>query len=101
MIGQVPVVPKSMSFADMELTISNGARAEIQKSVNSLHRSPAYFQGLVDQADLFFPIIEKEFEEFGCPNDIKYLCIQESGFKAEAVSSSNAVGYCSLKKQQL
>lgn len=96
--GQAPLVPKKIMFADMELTISNSARAEIQSSINSLHKNPKYFQGLVDQANLFFPIIEAEFAKQNFPDDIKYLCIQESGFKASAVSTSNAVGYWQFKE---
>lgn len=94
----VPLVPKKMIFAGIELSISNSARADIQASVNRLHKNPKFFQNYVDQANLYFPVIEREFTKNGVPADIKYLCIQESGFKADAVSSSNAVGFWQFKE---
>ena len=96
-IAAVPVVPKKMDFAGIELTISSSARAEIQSSVNRLHKNAKFFQNYVDLADLYFPIIEREFQKNDVPTDIKYLCIQESGFKANAVSTSDAVGFWQFK----
>ena len=96
--SQAPLVPKTMKFADLDLHISNSARAQIQKSVNSLHKSPTYFNKMREQADIFFPIIEAEFKKTNFPDDIKYLCIQESAFVSDAVSSSNAVGYWQFKE---
>lgn len=93
----VPVVPKKMNFAGIELTITNSARADIQASVNRLHKNDKFFENYVKQANLFFPVIEREFKKNEVPTDIKYLCIQESGFKADAVSSSDAVGYWQFK----
>ena len=33
------------------------------------------------------------------PNDLKFLALQESSLKSEAVSSSNAVGFWQFKKE--
>ena len=97
-LAQVPQVPKEMDWAGMHLKINNSARLEIQKSVDKLHQNKSYFDRYVEKADMFFPLIEKEFASVGVPHEIKYLCIQESGFKADAVSSSNAVGYWQFKE---
>ena len=96
--GQIPQVPTKMQFADIELRFNKGARHKLQQEVNKLHKSKVYFQKYVDKADLHFPIIEKAFQEVGCPDDIKYLILQETGINATAVSSSNAVGYWQFKK---
>ena len=97
--GQNPQVPSKMQFADMQLTITKGARYKIQKEVDKLRRSNTYFQKYVNKADLHFPVIEQAFREEGCPDEIKYLILQETGINAVAVSSSNAVGYWQFKKE--
>jgi len=96
--AQTPQVPAKMKFADLQLTITKAARHKIQKEVDKLRKNNFYFQKYVEKADLYFPVIEEAFREEGCPDEIKYLMIQESGFNAVAVSSSNAVGYWQFKK---
>lgn len=96
--ADIPLVPKTMEFGGMRLEITNAARSEIQSSVNRLHASKTFFQSYVEKANLYFPIIEAEFAKQGTPDAIKYLCIQESAFKGDAVSSSNAVGYWQFKE---
>lgn len=97
-LAQVPEVPHKLMFADMELVLTKGAREDIQKEVNRLHKSSAYFQRYVRLADLYFPLIDRVFQEENFPEDIKYLIIQESGFVPDAVSSSKAVGYWQFKE---
>ncbi|MDH5415340.1 MAG: lytic transglycosylase domain-containing protein, partial [Flavobacteriaceae bacterium] len=94
---QGPEVPANLSFADITLKITEGARELIQKDVDLLTRSPTYHQIKVERAKTYFPIIERIFEEEGIPLDFKYLVIQESALISDAVSSSNAVGFWQLK----
>ncbi len=94
-----PQVPANVYFADIHLTLSDGAQREIQKKVDALHKNPAYFQAKVELADAYFPFIEKVFKEEGVPNDLKFLAIQESGLQGDAVSTSNAVGYWQFKRE--
>lgn len=96
--AQVPQVPVEMEFADMKLKITEAARKEIQTHVNALYRSEKYFQIKLDRVNLYFPIIEKVFEEENLPDDFKYLVIQESALISDAISSSNAVGFWQFKK---
>ena len=96
--GQTPQVPAKMRFAGLQLSITKGGRHKIQKEVDKLRRNDSYFRRYVKKADLHFPVIEKAFREEGCPDEIKYLIIQESGINSVAVSSSNAVGYWQFKK---
>lgn len=93
-----PRVPSNYTFADIKLNITEGARKEIQADVDALHRSHTYLKRKIDKADLYFPIIERVFREENLPDDFKYLVIQESALIADAVSSSNAVGFWQFKK---
>lgn len=95
--AQTPQVPSRMEFAGIKLKISDGARAEIQETVNSLTASPKYYNVLAERARTFFPIIERVFREQDLPDDFKYLSLQESALISDAVSSSNAVGYWQFK----
>ncbi|MFZ9982786.1 MAG: transglycosylase SLT domain-containing protein [Cyclobacteriaceae bacterium] len=95
--GQSPVVPHKMTFAGISLTIHDDARAEIQKDVDALTKSPKYFDIKVERAKSYFPIIEKIFQEEGIPDEMKYLVLQESALIPDAVSTSNAVGFWQFK----
>jgi membrane-bound lytic murein transglycosylase D len=97
----VPVieVPNEMEFAGMRLQLTRGARDIIQKDIVSITKNAKYFQAKVDRANLYFPLIDKAFEEENVPKDFKYLAIQESSLIPDAVSKSNAVGYWQFKKE--
>jgi len=98
-MGQIPVVPDKIYFADMELRLTDKARKTIQADVDAIYRNPKYFDVKVERADLYFPIVERIFKEEGFPDDFKYLAIQESSLIPDAVSSSKAVGYWQFKKE--
>jgi membrane-bound lytic murein transglycosylase D len=92
-----PVVPPSLVFAGITLTIHPDARKEIQDDVDALTRHPRYFEAKADRARQYFPIIERIFAEERVPPEFKYLAIQESALQADAVSVSNAVGFWQFK----
>ena len=94
----VPQVPNKMKFADIQLKITEAARREIQSDVDALTASTKFFNAKVNRSAMYMPFVEKVFREEGLPDDFKYLAIQESGFIADAVSSSNAVGFWQFKK---
>jgi peptidoglycan lytic transglycosylase D len=94
----MPQVPAKMKFADIQLKITEGARKEIQSDVDALTASAKFFNAKVDRAAMYMPFVEQIFREEELPDDFKYLAIQESGFIANAVSSSNAVGFWQFKK---
>lgn len=98
-MARTVTVPHNLYFGDIHLRISPKAQEEIQKKVDALHRSPKYFQMKVELADAYFPLIERTFQEEGVPDDFKYLALQESGLRGDAVSTSNAVGYWQFKKE--
>ncbi len=95
--AQTPEVPDQIQFAGISLTIRDDAKKEIQKDVNLLTQHAGYFSVKTDRAKMYFPIIEKIFEEEGVPGDFKFLALQESSLVADAVSSSNAVGFWQFK----
>lgn len=95
--AQPPQVPHKMEFAGMTLTIRDDARREIQKDVDALTQSPRHYAIKAERAKTYFPIIEKVFREEQLPDDFKYLALQESALIADAVSTSNAVGFWQFK----
>ncbi|WP_161889236.1 LysM peptidoglycan-binding domain-containing protein [Pontibacter russatus] len=98
-LAQLVTVPRNVYFADIHLTLTNGAQEEIQRKVDALHRNQTYFKMKVDLADAYFPVIERVFKEEGVPDDYKYLALQESGLIGDAISTSNAVGYWQFKRE--
>lgn len=90
-------VPHKLDFAGITLSIRDDARREIQKDVDALTASPRHYQIKAERARIYFPIIEKIFREEGLPDDFKYLVLQESALIADAVSTSNAVGFWQFK----
>ncbi|ELR70435.1 Membrane-bound lytic murein transglycosylase D precursor [Fulvivirga imtechensis AK7] len=95
--GQSPVVPTRMEFAGIKLRLMDDARAEIQKDVDALTKSPKYFNIKVERAKAYFPIIERVLKEEGIHDDFKYLVLQESALIPDAVSTSDAVGFWQFK----
>jgi membrane-bound lytic murein transglycosylase D len=97
-LGQAPQVPQKIYFADLTLELNDQARREIQLDVDALYRNPSYFKSKVERFQLYKPFIERELQSQGVPLDLQYLVIQESGLIADAVSTSNAVGYWQFKQ---
>lgn len=98
-LAQAPItVPNEMEFAGVKLKITSDARKEIEETLDLLTRSQYHFQILVDRSRLYMPYVEKVLKQEGIPEDFKYLPIQESQFIADAVSTSNAVGFWQFKK---
>ncbi len=94
-----PTVPASVEFAGLQLDLTDGGRAAVQRLVDALYRHPTYLQQKVERADTYFPIIDRVFKEEGVPNELRYLALQESGLVSDAVSTSNAVGFWQMKKE--
>lgn len=97
--GQAPQVPHKIHFAGMTLTIRADAREAIQADVDLLTKSPKYFNIKVERAKTYFPIIERIFKEEKVPDELKFLVLQESALIANAVSTSNAVGFWQFKAE--
>jgi membrane-bound lytic murein transglycosylase D len=96
--AQIPQVPLEMEFADLTLRIHPQAQREIQLDVDALYRNASYFKLKTDRVNLYLPFVERELKSQGVPDELKYLVIQESGLVADAVSTSNAVGFWQFKQ---
>jgi membrane-bound lytic murein transglycosylase D len=92
-------VPEEMDFAGMKLKLTEPVRRALKADVELITKNQKFFQVKIDRADIYFPMIGKIFRDLGFPDDFKYLALQESSLIADAVSSSNAVGYWQFKKE--
>ncbi len=92
-------LPNNMFVGSVNVKIEGEARSIIEREIDNLNANPKYLNSLVTKMNLYFPIIEKVLAEEGVPDEFKYLCVQESAFNAEAVSTSNAVGYWQFKRE--
>ncbi|MEN2284165.1 LysM peptidoglycan-binding domain-containing protein [Algoriphagus sp. SE2] len=98
LLAQIPQVPAELEFADLIVRINPQARREIQLDVDAQYRNPNYLKVKQDRVNLYMPIIEGILRDNGVPEDFKYLVIQESSLIADAVSTSNAVGFWQFKQ---
>ncbi len=92
-------LPRSLFVGSVNVKIEGDARAVIEKEIDNLNANQKYLSNLVAKMNLYFPIIEKILAEEGVPDEFKYLCVQESAFNPEALSSSNALGYWQFKRE--
>lgn len=91
-------VPERMEYCGMELTFTPGARAKIAEYVENMYISPRYFNDMVRRADTYMPLIEEGLRNVRAPLDLRFIAIQESGLRPDAVSTSNAVGFWQFKE---
>ena len=91
-------VPQEMEFAGVKLLIDDFARNKIKTDAQRLLKSEQHFNILVARIYRFFPVMEKILQEENIPEDFKFLAVQESALQADAVSTSNAVGYWQFKQ---
>lgn len=89
--------PNQMVFCGVRLHFTAKARQKIDEYVSLAFESPRYYNQMVDRMRLYAPFIEKELLRRNVPTDLKFITIQESGLLADAVSSSNAVGFWQFK----
>lgn len=86
-------MPKNLNFAGEAVPIENPdiyERMDRELLVNTYWQSNALL--LLKRANKYFPVIEPILEEYGVPNDFKYLAVIESGL-TQAVSPAKAVGF--------
>ena len=92
-------LPRSLYVGSVNVKIEGDARAVIEKEIDNLNANQKYLSNLVAKMNIYFPIIEKILAQEGVPDEFKYLCVQESAFNSEAVSSSNAIGFWQFKRE--
>jgi membrane-bound lytic murein transglycosylase D len=94
----LPETPKKIEFANVIVNLDDYTQNEVNKYVISLLTPQnAYLDAKLELMQLYFPFIENILIEENVPDDLKYLAVQESGLKPEALSSSAAVGFWQFK----
>ncbi len=91
-------LPKEIDFAGESLPLQiNDVKERLDKEllVNTYWQSNALL--LLKRSNKFFPIIEPILEEYGIPDDFKYLAIAESGLE-HVVSPAGATGFWQIMK---
>ncbi|WP_375239408.1 lytic transglycosylase domain-containing protein [Aurantibacter sp.] len=92
-------VPENLDFAGEKIPLDNPdiyERMDRELLVNTYWQSNGLL--LFKRAHKFFPVIEPILEEYGVPNDFKYLAIIESGLQ-NVKSPAGASGFWQIMKQ--
>ncbi|PWK22621.1 LysM repeat protein [Arcicella aurantiaca] len=92
-------LPRSLFVGSVNVKIESDAKAIIEREIDNLNANQKYLNSLTTKMNLYFPIIEKILAEEGVPDEFKYLCVQESAFNPDAISTSNAIGYWQFKRE--
>ncbi|KQS31409.1 LysM peptidoglycan-binding domain-containing protein [Dyadobacter sp. Leaf189] len=98
-LSQTPEIPASVSFGGITVKFDRGAQNLIEEDVKSLMSNKKFWEEKMDRAILHFPIVEGILMDEEVPIDFKYLAVQESSFRPDVVSTSNAVGYWQFKPE--
>ena len=94
-----PEIPSSISFGGITVKLDRSAQDIIEEDVKNLMSNKKFWEEKMDRAVLHFPIVEGILMDEEVPIDFKYLAVQESSFRPDVVSSSNAVGYWQFKPE--
>ncbi|MCF2493570.1 LysM peptidoglycan-binding domain-containing protein [Dyadobacter chenhuakuii] len=94
-----PEIPSSISFGGINVKLDRSAQDIIEEDVKNLMSNKKFWEEKMDRAVLHFPIVEGILMDEEVPIDFKYLAVQESSFRPDVVSSSNAVGYWQFKPE--
>ncbi len=91
-------LPEQINFAGEDVPLEDPdvfERLDRELLVNTYWQSNAIM--LIKRSQKYFPIIEPILEEYGIPDDFKYLALAESGF-LQVVSPAGATGFWQLMK---
>ncbi len=94
-----PEIPSSIMFGGITVKFDRSAQNLIEEDIKSLMSNKKFWEEKMDRAILYFPIVESILMDEEVPIDFKYLAVQESSFKPDVVSSSNAVGFWQFKPE--
>ena len=92
-------LPNTIFVGTVRVKIEGDAMVIIGKEIDNLNANQKYLNTLLIKMNLYFPIIERILAEEGIPDEFKYLCVQESAFNPDAVSTSNAIGFWQFKRE--
>lgn len=97
-ISSQPYIPKEVTFCGQKVPIENFDVYEAldYEMIVNMYRHSATITYL-KKANRYFPEIEKILSEKNMPDDLKYLCVAESGL-SNVVSNSGATGFWQFMK---
>jgi len=98
-IAKTIFIPEHISMCGMEIIISERGKLALEEISKTILINDKYFNAKLERIYLHLPLVEDILRKEGIPLDFKYLCMMESSMIADAVSTSNAVGYWQFKKE--
>ncbi|HNQ67742.1 MAG TPA: lytic transglycosylase domain-containing protein [Bacteroidales bacterium] len=93
-----PYIPEEVYFCGEQVPLKNFdvyESLDLEMIANTYRHSMTILY--LKRANRFFPEIEKILKENGIPDDMKYICVAESGF-ANLVSPAGATGFWQIMK---
>lgn len=96
---EAPQIPETIEFCNKSYETSDfdfKERLDRELLVNNFWQSNTLLY--IKRANRWFPLIEKILKEEGVPEDLKYLCVIESGL-VQATSPSGAKGFWQFMKK--
>jgi hypothetical protein len=93
-----PYIPEELTFCGERVPLENFdvyEALDFEITVNTYRHSSTI--SYLKKANRYFPEIEKILRQNGIPDDMKYLCVAESGLE-NAVSPSGATGFWQIMK---
>lgn len=87
--NQTPQFRKSSLIFDLPLTYNKRVSYWIEYYQT---KGKTWFTDWLEKSSRFMPIVQKELQSVGLPQDLAYMVMIESGFDVNAKSSANAVG---------
>ncbi|WP_341224334.1 LysM peptidoglycan-binding domain-containing protein [uncultured Arcticibacterium sp.] len=95
----IPETPKKIEFANVIVNLDIETQKKVGNYVTSLLTPQnSYLENKLELMQWYFPYIEEILDEENVPDDLKYLAVQESALKPDALSSSAAVGFWQFKE---
>lgn len=95
----IPETPKKIEFANVIVNLDIETQKKVGNYVTSLLTPQnSYLDNKLELMQWYFPFIEEILDEENVPDDLKYLAVQESALKPDALSSSAAVGFWQFKE---
>jgi len=91
-------VPQTLKIGNLKLTITKGARRQIQTQIYRLLRNNQNFSENLERLKTYAPLVEEVLREENLPTDFKYLPLLESKFIATTKNSFEEVGFWQLKE---
>ncbi len=90
-------VPQTLKIGNLKLTITKGARRQIQTQIYRLLRNSQNFNENLERLKTYAPLIEEVLRDENLPVDFKYLPLLESKLIATTKNSDEEVGFWQLK----